>query len=111
MVRKALTPSVIPGCARFGRRPGIHNLESWLWIPGSRVKDARPGMTDRCAVPPHLHAQYFITALDLTAAADEVAGRARPLDSIQRSSRLCPGLAPGLGAACRGGADRLARQR
>src|SRR4051812_27519187 len=27
------------------RRPGIHNPESWLWIPGSRLKQARPGMT------------------------------------------------------------------
>ena len=27
-----------------GRRPGIHNPRSWLWIPGSR-EDARPGMT------------------------------------------------------------------
>src|SRR4051812_12994298 len=28
----------------LGRRPGIHNPQSWLWIPGSR-EDARPGMT------------------------------------------------------------------
>src|SRR3954452_1799300 len=31
------------GCASC-RRPGIHNPESWLWIPGSR-EGARPGMT------------------------------------------------------------------
>ncbi len=28
----------------LGRRPGIHSLQWWLWIPGSR-EDARPGMT------------------------------------------------------------------
>src|SRR5437868_228814 len=28
----------------LGRRPGIHNPQSWLWIPGSR-QEARPGMT------------------------------------------------------------------
>src|SRR5689334_11033695 len=28
----------------LGRRPGIHNPQSWLWIPGSR-EVARPGMT------------------------------------------------------------------
>src|SRR5206468_7655006 len=28
----------------LGRRPGIHNPGSWLWIPGSR-QEARPGMT------------------------------------------------------------------
>jgi uncharacterized membrane protein YfcA len=31
---------------RLGRRPGIHNPESWLWIPGSR-EGARPGMTEQ----------------------------------------------------------------
>src|SRR5947209_15663550 len=29
----------------LGRRPGIHNPDSWVWIPGSRLKEARPGMT------------------------------------------------------------------
>src|SRR5437868_8537661 len=35
------------GMRPLGRRPGIHNRRSWLWIPGSRVKNARPGMTVR----------------------------------------------------------------
>src|SRR4051794_19834351 len=39
---RKFTHDVIPGCA-LGRRPGIHNPRSWLWIPGSRF--ARPGMT------------------------------------------------------------------
>ena len=30
---------VIPGCASW-RRPGIHNPESWLWIPGSPLRGA-----------------------------------------------------------------------
>src|SRR5947209_768469 len=34
---------VIPGCAVW-RRPGIHNHDRRLWIPGSR-QGARPGMT------------------------------------------------------------------
>ena len=33
---------VIPGHAQ--REPGIHNPESWLWIPGLRLA-AHPGMT------------------------------------------------------------------
>src|SRR3954453_17314129 len=39
-----IATAVIPGCASW-RSPGIHNLRSWLWIPGSR-EDARPGMTE-----------------------------------------------------------------
>jgi len=34
---------VIPGRAK--REPGIHNPESWLWIPGLRLA-AHPGMTE-----------------------------------------------------------------
>src|SRR3954447_8846805 len=30
---------VIPGCAS-SRRPGIHTLRWWLWIPGSRHRAA-----------------------------------------------------------------------
>jgi hypothetical protein len=31
--------TVIPGCAIW-RRPGIHNPELWLWIPGSMLRIA-----------------------------------------------------------------------
>jgi hypothetical protein len=42
-VARGSNPSfVIPGCAAW-RRPGIHDPQSWLWIPGSRA--ARPGVT------------------------------------------------------------------
>src|SRR6202008_5052913 len=33
------------GMRPLGRRPGIHNPQSWLWIPGSLAKGSRPGMT------------------------------------------------------------------
>jgi hypothetical protein len=34
-----LSETVIPGCAIW-RRPGIHNPELWLWIPGSMLRIA-----------------------------------------------------------------------
>src|SRR3954465_12666 len=42
--RGGFNPHRHSGMRLLGRRPGIHNPESWLWIPGSRLKEARPGM-------------------------------------------------------------------
>src|SRR4051794_20886276 len=40
------------GMRLLRRRPGIHNPRSWLWIPGSRLKEVRPGMTAFVSKPP-----------------------------------------------------------
>src|SRR4051812_35457445 len=40
-----ISNTVIPGHAPW-RGPGIHNPQSWLWIPGSPAQGrVRPGMT------------------------------------------------------------------
>src|SRR3954467_13989091 len=60
----------------LGRRPGIHNPQSWLWIPGSLAKGSRPGMTTvrlRGAMPiDHLNPPTGLIA-------DNVVGFARAL--------------------------------